>query len=46
MYDANHVNYNRTVEWYQDQFKDWSGPSLYWWFRDMDTDVNNWYQVK
>jgi len=46
MYDARYVNYNRTVEWYQNQFKDWSGPSLYWWFRDMDTDVNNWYQVK
>ena len=46
MYDDRYVNYNRTVEWYQNQFKDWSGPRLYWWFRDMDTDVNNWYQVK
>ena len=46
MYDANYVNYNRTVEWYQEQFKEWSGPKLYWWFRDMDTDMNNWYQVK
>jgi len=45
MYDARYVNYNRTVEWYQDQFKDWSGPSLYWWFRDTNHPINDWYSI-
>ena len=45
MYDANHINYNRTVEWYEQQFDGWSGPGLYWWFRDMDVEPNHWYTM-
>jgi hypothetical protein len=46
MYNSTYLSYNRSVEWYQEQFKDWSGPDLYWWFRDTDHQINNWYQVK
>ena len=46
MYDNKYITYDRTIEWYQEQFKDWTGPELYWWFRDCDHPVNNWYQVK
>jgi len=45
IYDTAYVNYDRTVEWYQEQFSDWTGPDLYWWFRDADTRCNDWYQV-
>jgi len=45
IYDTAYINYNRTVEWYQEQFSDWTGPDLYWWFRDADTRCNDWYQV-
>ena len=43
MYDPNQVTYPRTIEWYQDQFKDWTGPDLYWWFRNIDHPINDWY---
>ena len=43
IYDPVHVTPNRTVEWYQEQFSDWSGPNLYWWFRESDHSINNWY---
>jgi hypothetical protein len=46
IYDPKYLTHERSVEWYQEQFKEWSGPKLYWWFRDIDTDMNNWYQVK
>ena len=45
MYDPNWVTYPRTIEWYQTQFKDWAGPDLYWWFRDTDHQINNWYSI-
>ena len=45
IYDPAYLNPHRTVEWYQEQFSDWSGPDLYWWFRDADTKCNDWYQV-
>lgn len=45
IYDPAYVNPNRTVEWYQEQFSNWTGPDLYWWFRDADTRCNDWYQV-
>ena len=44
MYDTDYVTLNRTIEWYQQQFKDWQGSNLYWWFRYSDSDVNDWYQ--
>lgn len=43
IYDPAYVTYPRSVEWYQEQFKDWSGSKLYWWFREYDHDINNWY---
>ena len=46
IYDTAYINYDRTVEWYQEQFSDWAGPDLYWWFRDSNHSVNNWYQPK
>ena len=46
MYDPNWITYPRAIEWYQNQFKDWRGPNLYWWFRYSEHPINNWYQVK
>ena len=46
LYDTNYVTLNRTIEWYLDQFKDWQGSNLYWWFRDTVHPINDWYQVK
>ena len=46
MYDPAYINPYRTVDWYQEQFANWSGPDLYWWFRDTEHPINNWYQVK
>ena len=46
MYDQKYITHNRPVEWYQEQFKSWTGPDLYWWFRDHKHPVNSWYQVK
>ena len=46
IYDPVYTNPYRTVEWYQEQFSDWSGPDLYWWFRDCNHAVNDWYQTK
>lgn len=43
MYDPNLVTYPRNIEWYQEKFSVWSGPGLYWWFRDTDHEINNWY---
>ncbi len=43
MYDQSLVTYPRSIEWYQEKFKDWSGPDLYWWFRDYKTELNQWY---
>jgi SAM-dependent methyltransferase len=45
IYDPAYLNPNRTVEWYQEQFSDWSGPDLYWWFRDSDATCNDWYKI-
>jgi hypothetical protein len=45
IYDTAYINYDRTVEWYQEQFSDWSGPNLYWWFRLSDHSINNWYSI-
>lgn len=46
IYDSNYINYHRTVEWYQEQFGNWTGPNLYWWFRGIDTECNNWFIPK
>jgi hypothetical protein len=27
------------------KFKNWAGPDLYWWFRDTDHPINNWYSI-
>ncbi len=43
IYDQNLVTYPRSVEWYQDKFSNWQGPKLYWWFRNYETPVNQWY---
>lgn len=43
MYDTDWVTYPRSVEWYQEKFSNWTGPDLYWWFRDFETPVNQWY---
>jgi len=43
MYDSEYLTHERSVEWYQEQFKDWQGPELYWWFRDIEHPVNDWY---
>ena len=43
MYDPRHLTQDRSVEWYQEQFKDWNGPTLYWWFRNIDHPINDWY---
>jgi len=45
IYDAAHINYYRTIEWYQEKFSNWSGPALYWWFRDTETNCNDWYKI-
>ena len=45
MYDYTQVTYPRSIEWYQEQFEDWTGPDLYWWFRDTDHPINNWYSI-
>ena len=43
MYNPTYLSYDRSVEWYKEQFKDWTGPDLYWWFRDINHPVNDWY---
>ena len=45
IYDPVHINYYRTVEWYQEQFSNWSGADLYWWFRDIEHNCNDWYKL-
>jgi len=45
IYDPAHINYYRTIEWYQEKFSNWSGPALYWWFRDTETNCNDWYKI-
>jgi len=45
MYDSKYVSYDRTIEWYKEQFKDWQGSNLYWWFRNSNTPGNNWYPL-
>ena len=37
IYDPAAFRAARTAEWYVDQFKDWTGSKLYWWFRIEDT---------
>ena len=44
MYDTNWVTYPRSIEWYQEQFANWVGPDLYWWFRDTKHPINDWYR--
>lgn len=46
MYNLSEVTYPRSVEWYLEKFTNWSGPSLYWWFRDTEHSANNWYQIR
>jgi hypothetical protein len=46
IYDPNWLTYPRSIEWYQEQFANWTGPDLYWWFRDTVHPINDWYQVK
>lgn len=46
LYDHNHVTLNRTIDWYQEQFSNWGGSDLYWWFRYSDSPVNGWYHSK
>lgn len=43
IYDPRHLTHDRSIEWYQEQFKDWNGPALYWWFRNINHPVNDWY---
>ena len=46
MYDSNFITYPRSVEWYQEHFANWSGPNLYWWFRNTENPVNDWYSIE
>jgi hypothetical protein len=46
MYDANWITYPRSIEWYQEQFANWTGPDLYWWFRDTVHPANDWYSIE
>jgi len=43
IYDPKYLTHERSVEWYQERFKDWQGPELYWWFRDIEHPINKWY---
>ena len=43
IYNSEFINYNRNIEWYQERFKEWKGPPLYWWFRNCAHPINNWY---
>ena len=45
MYDPIWITYPRSIEWYQEQFADWTGPELYWWFRDTVNPINDWYSI-
>ena len=45
MYNPTYLSYDRSVEWYKEQFKDWTGPDLYWWFRDTNHLINDWYSI-
>lgn len=45
LYDTNYVSLDRTIEWYKEQFADWTGSNLYWWFRYSQTDLNSWYTM-
>jgi hypothetical protein len=45
MYDPNWITYPRTIEWYQEQFANWTGPDLYWWFRNTVHPINDWYSI-
>jgi SAM-dependent methyltransferase len=45
MYDPNWVTHSRSIEWYQEQFANWTGPELYWWFRNTDHPINDWYSI-
>ncbi len=33
IHDSEYFSAQRTEEWYQEQFKDWNGSKLHWWFR-------------
>ena len=44
MHDTNWVTYPRSIEWYQNQFSDWVGSDLYWWFRNTEHPINDWYR--
>jgi len=33
IHESKYFTANRTEEWYREQFKDWTGSKLYWWFR-------------
>ena len=46
MYDPAYLSPSRSVNWYIDRFSDWKGPPLYWWFRDTEHSINDWYQAR
>ena len=31
---------------FQKENSSWTGPDLYWWFRDTVHPINDWYQIK
>jgi SAM-dependent methyltransferase len=45
MYDSKYVSYDRTIEWYKEQFNPWQGSNLYWWFRNSNYPGNDWYPL-
>lgn len=43
IHKAEYFTANRTEQWYRDQFSDWTGSKLYWWFRGQPY-TSNWIQ--
>lgn len=43
IYNQTWVNPVRSVNWYLNRFCNWSGPPLYWWFRDLTHDIMSWW---
>lgn len=47
MYDSAYLTHPRSIPWYITHFaNEWKGPNLYWWFRDTEHPINNWYQAR
>lgn len=38
IHNAEYFTAQRTEQWYRDQFSDWTGSKLYWWFRGQPYD--------